>query len=192
MSIPQAVLEMKLIEKFQQAMTSEMIDYLVSAANAALQETFNVDPQQLQNLEAERQGVDAELSNLVDFVAKGQMSSSRLHEEIVVREQRLVDLDRQIQHLRDAGVPPPYEVDRAAVEAAIEKLNNLLAIDPAGARREIQKHIDDLRMVPAPEPGERAVRVTGQPKVDGLLGGEEAVRLQLVAGVGFEPTTFGL
>ena len=47
-------------------------------------------------------------------------------------------------------------------------------------------------MAPAPELGERAVRMTGRAKVDGLLGGEEAVRLQLVAGVGFEPTTFGL
>jgi hypothetical protein len=182
MSIPQTVLEIKLIEKFQQAMTPEMIDYLVSAANGALQETFKVDPQQLQNLEAEQQRVDSELSNLVAFVAKGQTSSSRLHEEIVVREQRLVELDQQIRHLRDAVVSAPYEIDRAAVEVAIKKLNDLLAMDPAGARREIQKHIDDLRMVPAPELGERAVRVTGQPKVDGLLGGEEAVRLQLVAG----------
>jgi hypothetical protein len=38
-------------------MTPEMIDYLVVAANAALQETFNIDPQQLQNQEAERQRV---------------------------------------------------------------------------------------------------------------------------------------
>jgi hypothetical protein len=182
MSIPQTVLELKLIEKFQQAMTPEMIDYLVSAANAALQETFNIAPQQLQNLEAERHRVDAELSNLVDFVAKGQTSSSRLHEEIVVREQHLVELDQRIQHLRNAGAPAPDEIDRAAVEAAIKKLNDLLAMDPAGARREIQKHIDDLRMVPVPKLGKRAVRVTGQPKVDGLLGGEEAVRLQLVAG----------
>ncbi len=192
MSIPQAVLEIKLIEKFQQAMTPEMIDYLVGAANTALQETLNSDPLQLQNLETERLRVDAELSNLVDFVAKGQTSSSRLHEEIVGREQRLVELDRQIRHLRDAAVPAPDEIDRAAVEAAIERLNDLLARDPAGARREIQKHLDDLRMGPAPELGPRAVRVSGQPKVDGLLGGEEAVRLQLVAGVGFEPTTFGL
>lgn len=50
------------------------------------------------------------------------------------------------------------------------------------ARREIQKHIEDLRMAPAPELGDRVVRVTGRAKIDGLLGSEEAVRLQLVAG----------
>jgi hypothetical protein len=74
----------------------------------------------------------------------------------------------------------------------IEKLTDLLRTDPAGARREIHKHLDDLRMEPAADLGKRAVRVTGRPKVDGLLGGEEAVRLQLVAGAGFEPATFGL
>ena len=67
-----------------------------------------------------------------------------------------------------------------------------MAGNPIGARREIQKHIEDLRITPAPEIGERVVRVTGRAKVDGLLGGEDAVRLQLVAGAGFEPATFGL
>ncbi len=86
----------------------------------------------------------------------------------------------------------PVQIDRAWVEAQVEKLNELLGKDPAGARREIQKHVEDLQIVPAPEVGERVVRVTGRGKLDGLLGSEEAVRLRLVAGVGFEPTTFGL
>jgi hypothetical protein len=33
----------------------------------------------------------------------------------------------------------------------------------------------------APEAGDRVVRITGRAKIDGLLGAEEAVRLQLVA-----------
>ncbi len=51
-----------------------------------------------------------------------------------------------------------------------------------GICREIQKHIEDLRIAPAPEAGDRVVRTTGRAKIDGLLGAEEAVRLQLVAG----------
>ena len=65
-----------------------------------------------------------------------------------------------------------------------------MARDPTGARREIQKHIEDLQIVLAPEVGARVVRMIGRAKVDGLLGAEEAVRLQLVAGAGFEPATF--
>jgi DNA invertase Pin-like site-specific DNA recombinase len=192
MSIPQAVLEMKLVEKFQNAMTSEMIDYLVAATNQVLRKTADVDPEQLQALDADRRRIDGELSNLVEFVTKGDTSSPRLREEITVREQRLAELDHQIQQLRTAASPARPEIDRAWVEASLKKLNELLSTDPAGARREIQKHLDDLRMEPAPEFGQRAVRLTGRAKVDGLLGGEEAVRLQLVAGAGFEPATFGL
>jgi len=188
MSIPQAALELKLVEKFQKALTPEMIDYLVAATNAAL-DALNINPQQLLSFEAERRRIDAELSNLVESVVKGE-PSPRLREEITIRERRLIELDQQIQHL--AAAPARHEIDRAWVEAGLKKLNDLLATDPLGARREIQKHLDDLRMEPAPELGERAVRVTGRAKVDGLLGGEEAVRLQLVAGAGFEPATFGL
>ena len=58
--------------------------------------------------------------------------------------------------------------------------------DCGGTRREIQKHVEDLRIAPAPEAGDRAVRITGRAKIDGLLGAEEAVRLHLVAGARFE------
>jgi hypothetical protein len=71
-----------------------------------------------------------------------------------------------------------------------QQLNDLLGKDPAEARREIQKHIGDLRIAPTPEMDERVVQVTGRARIDGLLDAEEAVRLQLVAGVGFEPATF--
>jgi hypothetical protein len=86
----------------------------------------------------------------------------------------------------------PKQIDRAWVDAQIQSLSELLARDPVGARQQIQKHVEDLRVAPAPDVGDRVVRITGQAKVDGLLGGEEAVRLQLVAGAGFEPATFGL
>ena len=102
--------------------------------------------------------------------------SPRLREEITIRERRLIELDQQIQHVRSAAAPALHEIERAWVEAGLKKLNDLLATDSAGARRDIQKHLDDLRMEPAPELGERAVRMTGRAKVDGLLGGEEAVR----------------
>ena len=41
-------------------------------------------------------------------------------------------------------------------------------------------------VAPAPDVGDRVVRITGRAKLDGLLAGEEAVRLQLVAGARFE------
>jgi hypothetical protein len=86
----------------------------------------------------------------------------------------------------------PKQIDRAWVDAQIQSLSELLTRDPVGARQQIQKHVEELRVSPAPDVGDRVVRITGRARVDGLLGGEEAVLLQLVAGAGFEPATFGL
>jgi hypothetical protein len=139
----------------------------------------------------ERHQVERELSNLVEFVANGDLSSPRLRDEIRAREQRLAELDQQLDRLRATAPAAPRQIDRAWVDERLQTLHALLARDPAGARREIQKHIEDLRVAPTPAVGERVVRVTGHAKLDGLLGAEEAVRLQLVAGAGFEPATFG-
>ena len=192
MSIRQDVLQAKLLEKFQAALTPEMIDSPVTATNQTLRQLHSAPPQEISTLVHERQQVERELSNLVAFVTKGEVSSPRLHEEIRAREQRLAELDHQLDRLRAPTRPAPLQIDRAWVVARLHTLNELLASDPAGARREIQKHVEDLRVAPAPDVGERVVRVTGRTKIDGLLGAEEAVRLQLVAGAGFEPATFGL
>jgi len=192
MSIRQDVLEAKLVEKFHTALTPEMIDALVTATNQVLGQLHAAPPHEISALAHERQQVERELSNLVAFVTQGDLSSPRLRDEIRVREQRLAELDHQLDRLRAATQPAPRQIDRAWVVARLQTLNELLARDPAGARREIQKHIEELRVAPAPDVGERVVRVTGRPKIDGLLGAEEAVRLQLVAGAGFEPATFGL
>jgi site-specific DNA recombinase len=192
MSVPQASLEAGLIEKFSNALTPEMIDYLVAATNTVLKDLRDAPLQDVQILEEERRRIGVELSNLVEFVIKGDASSPRLREEISLRERRLAELDQQLRQLRGAAAPARLPIDRTWVEAQIHRLTELLARDPTGARREIQKHIEDLQIVLAPEVGARVVRMTGRAKVDGLLGSEEAVRLQLVAGAGFEPATFGL
>jgi hypothetical protein len=129
---------------------------------------------------------------LIGFVANGDDTSPRLREEIRARERRLDELDVEADRLRQTVVPGPLQIHRSWVQERLQALTDLLAVDPVGARRELRKHLDDLCLTPAPEVGERVIRVTGRGKIDGLLGDQEAVRLQLVAGAGFEPATFGL
>ncbi len=192
MSISQPVLEAKLLAKFQAALSPDMIDYLVVATNEMLRQLHGTTPQEIDTLTRERREVERQLSNLVEFVAKGDVSSPRLRDEIRAREHRLAELDQQLQGLRGAARPVAKEIDRAWVDAHVQSLSELLTRDPVGARQQIQKHVEDLRVAPASDVGHRAVRITGRAKLDGLLADEEAVRLQLVAGAGFEPATFGL
>jgi hypothetical protein len=61
-------------------------------------------------------------------------------------------------------------------------------------RLRLMKHLDgDLVIVPRPSStGERRAEISGRAKADSLLIPQEAVCLQVVAGAGFEPATFGL
>ena len=78
--------------------------------------------------------------------------------------------------------------------AKLERLDAFLQRDPQCAKVEILKHLDgDLVIVPRPSTtGERRAEISGRAKSDSLLRDQEAVCLQVVAGAGFEPATFGL
>ena len=78
--------------------------------------------------------------------------------------------------------------------AKLERLDELLRRDPQRAKVEIQRHLDgDLVIVPRPSRiGKRRAEISGRAKSDSLLRDQEAVCLQVVAGAGFEPATFGL
>jgi site-specific DNA recombinase len=192
MSIRHDLLEGALLAKFQAALTPEMVDYLVTTVNRALLDHCNQEPRDRQALVEERQRLDRELANLVAFVAEGDTSSPRLREEIRARDRRLFEIDQEMERLGGINSQTPLQVHRAWIENKLRDTRRLLASDNQGARRELQKHIEDLRVTPASDIGQRVIRVTGRGKLDGLLEGEEAVRLQLVAGAGFEPATFGL
>jgi len=73
-------------------------------------------------------------------------------------------------------------------------LAKLIGQDLQRAKMEILKHLDgDLEILPLPSiVGERRAEMTGRTKIDSLLSDQEAIRLQAVAGAGFEPATFGL
>lgn len=106
-----------------------MIEYVVMATNQMLRQLHGATPSELKTLAQERQQVERELANLVAFVAQGDLSSPRLRDEIQAREQRLAELDAQLDRLRAAVVPAPLQIDRAWVEAQVEKLNELLGKD---------------------------------------------------------------
>ncbi len=113
MSIRQDVLDAKLMDKFRAALTPDMIDSLVAATRELLQGLHDATPGEITALIEERQVVEPELSNLVEFVAKGAPSSPRLRDEIRAREQRLGELDQRLERLRAKATPAPVAIDRA-------------------------------------------------------------------------------
>jgi hypothetical protein len=152
------------LDKFNGALTPEMIDYLVTATNQVLQQLRGATPQEIETLTAERQVVERELSNLVEFVIKGVIPTARGNSGPRTTVGRTGSGAGTATRCGAAGTQADQpRVDRGSAPDAQEV---------GGEGREIQKHIDDLRIAPAPDVGERVVRLTGRVKIDGLLGGE--------------------
>ena len=69
---------------------------------------------------------------MITFVAKGDLASPRLHEEIQAREHRLVELERQLERLHTARPSVPAPIDSGWVHQKLDALNQLLARDSPG------------------------------------------------------------
>jgi hypothetical protein len=86
---------------------------------------------------------------------------------------------------QEAAVPPP-KVHRAWITQRLERLDELLRADAVRAKAEIVKHLDgDLIISPRPEAARRHAEISGRAKLNSLLGGQEAVYPEVVAGAGF-------
>ncbi len=131
--------------------------------------------------------------HLVQFLATGG-DSPAVRAELRTIETMLAGYRAERATLEKASSLPPPRVHPAWVTTKLERLDALLRRDPQRAKVEILKHLDgDLVIAPRPSTtGERRAEISGRAKSDSLLRDQEAVCLQVVAGAGFEPATFGL
>ena len=81
----------------------------------------------------------------------------------------------------------------------IENLTDLLSTDPFLAKAELRQHVESIRMTPGEESGKRFYVAEGEWDLLGngsTRSGQSVdvgdLHFRMVAGVGFEPTTFGL
>jgi DNA invertase Pin-like site-specific DNA recombinase len=186
-------LEGALLAKFREAMTAPMIDALASMVNAQLEAVFHGHNARTAELTGEIERLEGQASHLVRFLATGG-DSPAVRAELRTIETTLEGLRAEWATIEKASALPPPRVHPAWVMTKLERLDALLQRDPQRAKVEILKHLDgDLVIVPRPSvTGERRAEIRGRAKSDSLLRDQEAVCLQVVAGAGFEPATFGL
>jgi ribosome assembly protein YihI (activator of Der GTPase) len=137
--------------------------------------------------------LENQVGNLVRFLANGG-DSVAVRSELAELESTLERLRAELATLEKAAKLPMPQVHPAWVRAKLDRLDELIREQPVRARIELAKHLDgDLSITPRPSlPRERRAEITGRVKSDSLLSDQEAVCLQVVAGAGFEPATFGL
>jgi hypothetical protein len=186
-------LEGAVMAKFREAMTAPMIDALARMVNAQLEAVFQGHGARTAELAGEMERLEGQAGHLVQFLATGG-DSPAVRAELRTIGTTLAGYRAEWVTLEKVSSLPPPRVHPAWVTTKLERLDALLRRDPLRAKVEILKHLDgDLVIVPRPaSTGERRAEISGRAKSDSLLRGQEAVCLQVVAGAGFEPATFGL
>ncbi len=191
-------LEEKLLGGLQEAVLKpEVVKYAVEQFSRQIEKTNANQSDEMGRVREKKQTVEAELNRLVAAVADSGHSTFMLR-AIEQREQELQNINEQLQafssgpqHVQPADITT-FVVGRLAI------LRDLIESDVTQARAEILKHVSEIRLFPKQtDTGTEYVAVGewdllgNSPEMDrarNLLG----VRARLVAGVGFEPTTFGL
>jgi len=186
-------LEGALLAKFRHAMTAPMIDALASMINAQIETALQGHHARTADLTDSIERLDGQATHLVRFLATGG-DSPAVRAELRTIEATLEGLRGEQATIEKAAKLPQPRVHPGWVANRLQRLDELLRRDPQRAKAEILKHLEgDLEIVPQPSlTGERRAEIRGRAKSDSLLSAQEAVCLQVVAGAGFEPATFGL
>jgi hypothetical protein len=128
----------------------------------------------------------------------GSGPSAFLVEAIHQREQQLRQITDQLLAGGADSVDAHLSDIRKFVTQRLGDLHSLLAGHPVPARKEVLKHVSEIRMIP--QGGEGKPHYVAEGRWN-LLGNEKdsstspnavPTQIRMVAGVGFEPTTFGL
>ena len=136
-----------------------------------------------------------EIANLAATAAQCGPTPALVN-EINARQRELDEITRQLLSTEPDSISGEVSRIRQFVTRQVGDIRHLLKVDVQKAKAALEKHVTSIRMVPQVE-GEKGHYVA-EGKWN-LLGGygEEAgnratKRIRLVAGEGFEPSTFGL
>ncbi len=185
------LVEAAIVKRFREAMTDEHVDRLTALVNDAIARAIEGE-RQPRTIAAEIQRLRDEGENLVRFLTQGG-DSALVRDKLADLEQRIAVLEAEEIQARKLAVRPRSVLLRGTIVARLERLHELVNRDPVAARIEILRHLEgDLVLNPLPSStDERRAEIAGMVSGAGLLA-EETGRLQVVAGGGFEPPTFGL
>ncbi len=185
------LVEEAIAQRFGAAMSEQHVDRLTALVNDAIARTLE-GARSVKTVSAEIRKLQEEAENLVRFLMQGG-DSALVRDKLAKVESRLACLAAEKAQAEAVVVRPPSVV-RGVILAKLERLEELLRKDPVAARVEILRHLDgDLTLTPLPSPvGERRAEIAGRVTTAGLLAQGTSSRLQVVAGGGFEPPTFGL
>jgi site-specific DNA recombinase len=176
----------------------DAVEYVLDQFGSHVRDAFVDLSNQMAQMRERKQKLEGELRRLAATAAETGPSAF-LVEAINEREKQLRDLSDQLLAGGANSVDAHLSDIRNFILGKMGDLRALMAGDPAPARKELLKHVSEIRMMPQQvEDGKGHYVAKGEWK---LLGNEQDAlkalepvhrEIRVVAGAGFEPATFGL
>ncbi len=136
------------------------------------------------------------MNSLAAAVALCKVPNPTLIHQIDTRQQELDDITRQLLSAEPNSISAEIGRIRQFVVGQLGDIRQLLTVDVQKAKAELEKHATTIRMVPQVEGKKGYYVAEGEWNLLGGYGedaGNSATkRIRMVAGEGFEPSTFGL
>ena len=194
----QVWLEKRLLAELQDAvLRPEAVEYAIVEFGRQLEAATANLTDEIEQTRERKKHLEYQLQRLAAAVAEGGHSSSLL-QAIAERDKELLEVNERLLPLDSRPADTQIGELRQFVARRLADLRQLLYSDVTRARAELMRHVREIRMIPQGTNEERHYAAVGEWD---LLGGSRekdrarhlpGVRARLVAGVGFEPTTFGL
>ena len=191
-------IEGRLLDELQNyVLQRDAVEYVLGEFGNQMKNAFASLTNKMAQMRERKQKLEGELRRLAETAA-ATGPSSFLIEAINEREQQLRDLSDQLLAGGANSVDAHLSDIRNFIMGKMGNLRALLAGDPAPARKELLKHVSEIRMMPQVGHGKGHYVAKGEWR---LLGNEQDTlpalesahrEIRVVAGAGFEPATFGL
>jgi site-specific DNA recombinase len=189
--------EERLLDELQnQVLKPEVVEYVLQQFGSHVKHSLADLSNQLVQMRERKQKLEGELKRLAATAAETGPSAF-LVEAIHEREQQLREITDRLLADGSDSIEGQLSDLRAFVVETMGDLRTLLAGDPGQARKELLKHVSEIKMMPQTGEGKPHYVAEGQWKLlandQDLSAGTVASRqIRVVAGGGFEPPTFGL
>jgi site-specific DNA recombinase len=174
-----------------------VVDFAIAECGRQLRSALANFSDEVVQLRQRKAKLEREIGNFSEAIAEAGHSKYLL-EEISAREREVGAIADRLLSAAPDSVESRIEGIRAFVTKEIADLRVLLNHDAMRAKTEIQRHVTEIRMLPANDRKGWHYIAEGSWN---LLGSDSGVvqerqpfswRFRMVAGVGFEPTTSGL
>ncbi|HXS93823.1 MAG TPA: recombinase family protein [Candidatus Limnocylindrales bacterium] len=190
------VLEKQLLSELQNAvLRPDAIEYVVQEFERNLQSSLAGLDNKIGRMRQRAEELKHEIASAVrNLIACN--NNPTLVQAINTRQQELDEITRQLLSTEPDSVSAEIGRIRQFATGRLGDIRQILKVDVQKAKAELQKHISEIRMVPQVEGSKGHYVAEGEWNLLGGYGedaGNPATkRIRMVAGEGFEPSTFGL